>query len=177
MKISLNWLQQYIKLDLEVNKISEYLTDTGLEVEGVEEIESIQGGLKGIIIGEVLSCEQHPNADRLKVTTVNIGESVLDIVCGAPNVKAGQKVPVATVGSILYDGDESFKIKKSKIRGEVSEGMICGEDELGLGNVTNGISAIPTPFFSGRSRNLPDSTKSPVESEPTLGSVVRSSKL
>ena len=113
MKISLNWLQQYIKLDLEVDKISEYLTDTGLEVEGVEEIESIKGGLKGIVIGEVLSCEQHPNADRLKVTTVNIGESVLDIVCGAPNVKAGQKVPVATVGSILYDGDESFKIKKS----------------------------------------------------------------
>ena len=142
MKISLNWLQQYIKLDLEVNKISEYLTDTGLEVEGVEEIESIKGGLKGIIIGEVLSCEQHPNADRLKVTTVNIGESVLDIVCGAPNVKAGQKVPVATVGSILYDGDESFKIKKSKIRGEVSEGMICGEDELGLGNVTDGIMVL-----------------------------------
>ena len=142
MKISLNWLQQYIKLDLEVNKISEYLTDTGLEVEGVEEIESIKGGLKGIIIGEVLSCEQHPNADRLKVTTVNIGESVLDIVCGAPNVKAGQKVPVATVGSILYDGDESFKIKKSKIRGEVSMGMICGEDELGLGNVTNGIMVL-----------------------------------
>ena len=142
MKISLNWLQQYIKLDLEVDKISEYLTDTGLEVEGVEEIESIKGGLKGIIIGEVLSCEQHPNADRLKVTTVNIGESVLDIVCGAPNVKAGQKVPVATVGSILYDGDESFKIKKSKIRGEVSEGMICGEDELGLGNVTDGIMVL-----------------------------------
>ena len=142
MKISLNWLQQYIKLDLEVDKISEYLTDTGLEVEGVEKIESIKGGLKGIIIGEVLSCEQHPNADRLKVTTVNIGESVLDIVCGAPNVKAGQKVPVATVGSILYDGDESFKIKKSKIRGEVSEGMICGEDELGLGNVTDGIMVL-----------------------------------
>ena len=142
MKISLNWLQQYIKLDLEVDKISEYLTDTGLEVEGVEEIESIKGDLKGIIIGEVLSCEQHPNADRLKVTTVNIGESVLDIVCGAPNVKAGQKVPVATVGSILYDGDESFKIKKSKIRGEVSEGMICGEDELGLGNVTDGIMVL-----------------------------------
>ena len=142
MKISLNWLQQYIKLDLEVNKISEYLTDTGLEVEGVEEIESIKGGLKGIIIGEVLSCEQHPNADRLKVTTVNIGESVLDIVCGAPNVKAGQKVPVATVGSVIYDGEESFTIKKSKIRGEVSEGMICGEDELGLGNTTDGIMVL-----------------------------------
>ena len=90
MKISLNWLQQYIKLDLGVEKISEYLTDTGLEVEGVEEIESIKGGLKGIVIGEVLSCEKHPNADRLKVTTVNIGESVLDIVCGAPNVAKGQ---------------------------------------------------------------------------------------
>ena len=104
MKISLNWLQQYIKLDLEVEKISEYLTDTGLEVEGVEEIESIKGGLKGIVIGEVLSCEKHPNADRLKVTTVNIGESVLDIVCGAPNVAKGQKVFVATICTFLYDG-------------------------------------------------------------------------
>ena len=142
MKISLNWLQQYIKLDLGVEKISEYLTDTGLEVEGVEEIESIKGGLKGIVIGKVLSCEQHPNADRLKVTNVNIGESVLDIVCGAPNVAKGQKVLVATIGTVLYDGEESFKIKKGKIRGEVSMGMICAEDELGLGESHDGIMVL-----------------------------------
>ena len=143
MNISLNWLKQYINLDLEVNKISEYLTDIGLEVEGISEVESIKGGLKGIVIGEVLKCDKHPNADRLNVTKVNIGnQDILDIVCGAPNVKAGQKVPVATVGSVLYDGEESFKIKKSKIRGEVSEGMICGEDEIGLGDATDGIMVL-----------------------------------
>ena len=149
MKISLNWLQQYIKLDLEVNQISEFLTDTGLEVEGIEEIESIKGGLKGIVIGEVLTCQQHPNADRLKVTTVNIGESVLDIVCGAPNVAAGQKVLVATIGTVLYDGEESFKIKKGKIRGEVSMGMICAEDELGLGSSHDGIMVLPNELEVG----------------------------
>ena len=116
MRISLNWLKQYIRLDLEVSKISELLTDTGLEVEGVSQIESIKGGLKGVVIGEVVTCVQHPNADRLKLTTVNIGtEENLQIVCGAPNIKAGQKVPVATVGTILYDEVESFEIKKSKI--------------------------------------------------------------
>ena len=149
MKISLNWLQQYIKLDLEVNQISEFLTDTGLEVEGIEEIESIKGGLKGIVIGEVLTCQQHPNADRLKVTTVNIGESVLDIVCGAPNVATGQKVLVATIGTVLYDGEESFKIKKGKIRGEVSMGMICAEDELGLGASHDGIMVLPNEVEVG----------------------------
>ena len=149
MKISLNWLQQYIKLDLEVNQISEFLTDTGLEVEGIEEIESIKGGLKGIVIGEVVTCQQHPNADRLKVTTVNIGESVLDIVCGAPNVAAGQKVLVATIGTVLYDGEESFKIKKGKIRGEVSMGMICAEDELGLGSSHDGIMVLPNEVEVG----------------------------
>lgn len=143
MNISLNWLKQYIKLDLEVNKISEYLTDIGLEVEGISEVESIKGGLKGIVIGEVLTCNKHPNADRLNITKVDIGnQDILDIVCGAPNVKAGQKVPVATVGSVLYDGEESFTIKKSKIRGEVSEGMICGEDEIGLGDATDGIMVL-----------------------------------
>ena len=143
MNISLNWLKQYINLDLEVNKISEYLTDIGLEVGGVSEVESIKGGLKGIVIGEVLTCNKHPNADRLNITKVDIGnQDILDIVCGAPNVKAGQKVPVATVGSVLYDGEESFKIKKSKIRGEVSEGMICGEDEIGLGDTTDGIMVL-----------------------------------
>ncbi|MEJ6749533.1 MAG: phenylalanine--tRNA ligase subunit beta [Flavobacteriales bacterium] len=149
MKISLNWLQQYIKLDLEVNQISEFLTDTGLEVEGIEEIESIKGGLKGIVIGEVVTCQQHPNADRLKVTTVNIGESVLDIVCGAPNIAVGQKVLVATIGSVLYDGEESFKIKKGKIRGEVSMGMICAEDELGLGASHDGIMVLPNEVEVG----------------------------
>ena len=149
MKISLNWLQQYIKLDLEVNQISEFLTDTGLEVEGIEEIESIKGGLKGIVIGEVVTCQQHPNADRLKATTVNIGESVLDIVCGAPNVVAGQKVLVATIGTVLYDGEESFKIKKGKIRGEVSMGMICAEDELGLGSSHDGIMVLPNEVEVG----------------------------
>ena len=149
MKISLNWLQQYIKLDLEVNQISEFLTDTGLEVEGIEEIESIKGGLKGIVIGELVTCHQHPNADRLKVTTVNIGESVLDIVCGAPNVAAGQKVLVATIGTVLYDGEESFKIKKGKIRGEVSMGMICAEDELGLGSSHDGIMVLPNELEVG----------------------------
>ena len=143
MKISLNWLKQYIRLDLDINKISEYLTDIGLEVEGVSEFENIKGGLKGVVIGEVLTCEKHPNADRLNKTTVDIGEkNFLSIVCGAPNVKEGQKVPIATVGTILYDGDQSFKIKKSKIRGEVSEGMICGQDELGLGDATDGIMVL-----------------------------------
>ena len=143
MNISLNWLKQYINLDLEVNKISEYLTDIGLEVEGMSEVKSIKGGLKGIVIGEVLTCNKHPNADRLNITKVDIGnQDILDIVCGAPNVKAGQKVPVATVGAVLYDGEESFTIKKSKIRGEVSEGMICGEDELGLGDTTDGIMVL-----------------------------------
>ena len=150
MRISLNWLQQYIKLDLEIQQISEYLTDTGLEVEGYEEIEIIKGGLKGVVIGEVLTCIQHPNADRLKLATVNIGaEDNLQIVCGAPNVKLGQKVPVATIGTILYNGGEPFKIKKSKIRGEISEGMICGEDELGLGDVTDGIMVLPSEVEVG----------------------------
>ena len=119
------------------------MTDIGLEVEGISEVESIKGGLKGIVIGEVLTCNKHPNADRLNITKVDIGnQDILDIVCGAPNVKAGQKVPVATVGSVLYDGEESFTIKKSKIRGEVSEGMICGEDEIGLGDDTDGIMVL-----------------------------------
>jgi len=120
------------------------LTDIGLEVEGMEKYQSVIGGLEGIVIGEVVTCEQHSNADKLSITTVNIGsESLLPIVCGAPNVAAGQKVVVATVGTILYDGDDSFKIKKAKIRGEVSEGMICAEDELGLGTSHDGIMVLP----------------------------------
>ncbi len=141
MKISYNWLKQFLKVDWEAEKTGELLTDLGLEVEGIELVESIKGGLKGIVVGEVLTCEQHSNADRLKVTTVDVGgDSPLQIVCGAPNVAVGQKVPVATIGTLLYDDKgESFKIKKGKIRGEQSFGMICAEDELGLGNGHDGI--------------------------------------
>ena len=143
MKISYNWLKQYINVDLDPNKVAQLLTDTGLEVEGIETVESVKGGLKGVVIGEVLTKEQHPNADRLSVTTVNVGaDEPLHIVCGAPNVAAGQKVPVATIGTIMYSGDDSFKIKKGKIRGEVSEGMICAEDELGLGTDHDGIMVL-----------------------------------
>lgn len=143
MKISYNWLKQYINVDLEPNKVAQLLTDTGLEVEGIETVEEIKGGLKGVVIGEVLSKEQHPNADRLNVTTVNVGaDKPLHIVCGAPNVATGQKVAVATIGTVIYSGDGSFKIKKGKIRGEVSEGMICAEDELGLGTDHDGIMVL-----------------------------------
>ncbi len=144
MKISYNWLKQYINLDVDPETLSTVLTDIGLEVEGLEKYQSVKGGLEGIVIGKVVSCEQHSNADKLTVTTVNVGgDSLLPIVCGAPNVAAGQKVVVATVGTTLYDGDESFKIKKAKIRGEVSEGMICAEDELGLGTSHEGIMVLP----------------------------------
>jgi phenylalanyl-tRNA synthetase beta chain len=145
MKISYNWLKNYLNLELPAEEISVLLTDTGLEVEGIEKVESVKGGLKGVVIGEVLTKIQHPNADRLSLTTVNIGEDEpLQIVCGAPNIDAGQKVPVATVGTWLYDGDTKFKIKKGKIRGEESVGMICGEDELGLGGDTDGIMVLDT---------------------------------
>jgi len=150
MKISYNWLKQYLNVNWEVEKVSELLTDLGLEVEGVEEIESIKGGLKGIVVGEVLTCEKHPNADKLSITTVDLGDGEpVQIVCGAPNVAAGQKVPVATVGTTLYDGDESFKIKKGKIRGEVSLGMICAEDELGLGTDHDGIMVLDSDIKAG----------------------------
>ena len=141
MKISYNWLKQFLQTDWEVNKTSELLTDLGLEVEGVETIESIKGSLEGVVVGEVLTCIQHPNADRLKLTTVNLGSrDPVQIVCGAPNVAEGQKVPVATIGTMLYDDSGSgFKIKKGKIRGEESHGMICAEDELGLGTSHEGI--------------------------------------
>ncbi len=141
MKISYNWLKQFIKTDWSPEKTGELLTDLGLEVEGIESFQSIKGGLEGIVVGEVLTCVQHPNADRLKVTTVNIGEETpLQIVCGAPNVAAGQKVPVATVGTTLYTSEgEAWTIKKGKIRGEESHGMICAEDELGLGSSHDGI--------------------------------------
>lgn len=141
MKISYNWLKQFLQLDWDAEKTGELLTDLGLEVEGIEIIESIKGSLEGVVVGEVLSCVQHPNADRLKLTTVAIGsENPVQIVCGAPNVATGQKVPVATIGTTLYDKEgNGFKIKKGKIRGEESHGMICAEDELGLGDDHDGI--------------------------------------
>ena len=134
MKISYNWLKDYLNIDMPPKDLAEVLTNTGLEVEGLEEFISIKGGMEGLVVGEVLTCKPHPNADKLSLTTVNIGgDDVLPIVCGAPNVAAGQKVIVATVGTTLYMKDQSFVIKKSKIRGEVSEGMICAEDEIGIG--------------------------------------------
>lgn len=151
MKISLSWLKEFIDLNASPKTISETLTDIGLEVEHLEEIESIPGGLKGLVIGEVITCEPHPNADRLKKTTVDIGEDVLSpIVCGAINVAQGQKVLVATVGATLYPSQgEPFKIKKAKIRGEVSEGMICAEDEVGLGQSHEGILVLDTHLPNG----------------------------
>ncbi|MEZ4796133.1 MAG: phenylalanine--tRNA ligase subunit beta [Flavobacteriaceae bacterium] len=144
MKISYNWLKQFIKIDWNAEKTGELLTDLGLEIEGIEAYQSVKGGLEGVIVGEVLTCEQHPNADRLKITTVNVGaKEPLHIVCGAPNVAAGQKVPVATIGTTLYTLEgEAWTIKKGKIRGEVSEGMICSEDEIGLGTSHDGIMVL-----------------------------------
>ena len=143
MKISYNWIKEYLKIDLEPSKVAEILTSIGLEIEGIDEWESVKGGLKGVVIGEVLTCKKHPDADKLSVTTVGVGlPDPLQIVCGAPNVAAGQKVPVATVGTIVFKGAESFEIKKSKIRGELSEGMICAEDELGLGTLHDGIMVL-----------------------------------
>jgi phenylalanyl-tRNA synthetase beta chain len=150
MQISYNWLKNYLNIDLEPQKVSEILTAIGLEVGGVEEVQSIKGGLEGLVIGEVLSCEKHPNADKLSKTTVNIGsDEALPIVCGAPNVASGQKVVVATVGTVLYSGDERFIIKKGKIRGEVSLGMICAEDEIGLGSSHDGIMVLPDDTVVG----------------------------
>lgn len=154
MKISYNWLCKYIKTDLSVEKIASILTDTGLEVEDVEEIESVKGSLKGVVVGEVIECEKHPNADKLKLTKVNLGDQTVQIVCGAPNVEKGQKVPVATIGTTLYSEDGSeFKIKKSKIRGEESFGMICAEDELGLGKSHEGILVLDTNLKVGTPLN------------------------
>ena len=154
MNISYKWLKDYLKIDLEVEQLSRILTDIGLEVGGTEEFESVKGGLKGLVVGEVLTCVKHENADSLSVTTVNVGnDTILPIVCGAPNVAAGQKVIVATVGTTLYDGDDEFKIKKSKIRGEVSEGMICAEDEIGMGKSHDGILELPLDTTTGTPAN------------------------
>lgn len=151
MKLSLKWLREYIDINMSPVEIGEILTDIGLEVEGMEEVESIKGGLKGLVIGEVKTCVQHPNADRLSLTTVDIGNAeTVQIVCGAPNVAAGQKVVVATVGTTLYSPEgEAWKIKKGKIRGEVSEGMICAEDEIGIGTSHDGIIVLPAEVKVG----------------------------
>ncbi|MDP3353322.1 MAG: phenylalanine--tRNA ligase subunit beta, partial [Flavobacteriaceae bacterium] len=151
MKISYNWLKQFIQLDWEAVRTAELLTNLGLEVEGIHVFESIKGSLEGVVVGKVLTCEQHPNADRLKVTTVNIGsEEILQIVCGAPNVAVGQTVLVATIGTTLnMENGESLQIKKGKIRGEDSFGMICAEDELGLGKEHDGILVIDDKYEVG----------------------------
>lgn len=150
MNISLNWLNDYLKTDLSVEKICEILTSIGLEVGGYEKFESIRGGLKGLVIGEVKTCEAHPDSDHLHLTTVDLGDGRLTpIVCGAPNVAAGQKVVVATIGTVLYDGDKEFVIKKSKIRGKESEGMICAEDEIGVGHSHDGIIVLPADVRVG----------------------------
>ena len=144
MKIAYNWLKEYVQTDLPAVQVGELLTDCGLEVEGIEQFETVKGGLKGIVVGEVKTKEKHPDADRLNLTTVDIGTGVLlNIVCGATNVEVGQKVIVATIGATLYPTTgEPFEIKKSKIRGQLSEGMICAEDEIGLGSSHEGIMVL-----------------------------------
>tara|TARA_R100000935_G_scaffold21876_4_gene40507 strand:- start:55143 stop:57569 length:2427 start_codon:yes stop_codon:yes gene_type:complete len=151
MKISYNWLKQFLNLDWEAHKTGELLTDLGLEIEGITPFTSVPGGLEGIVVGHVVECEQHPNADRLKLTKVDLGNGApVQIVCGAPNVGKGQKVPVATVGTTLYDEKGSpWQIKKGKIRGEVSMGMICAEDELGLGQSHDGIMILDKALKTG----------------------------
>ncbi|MGA1227253.1 MAG: phenylalanine--tRNA ligase subunit beta [Tamlana sp.] len=151
MKISYNWLKQFLKIDWTPEQTSELLTDLGLEVEGVDAYQSVKGGLEGVVVGEVLTCVKHPNADKLKLTTVNIGNDVpVQIVCGAPNVAAGQKVPVATIGTTLYSPEgEAWTIKKGKIRGVESHGMICAEDELGLGTSHAGIMVLDADLKVG----------------------------
>ncbi|MEZ2414085.1 phenylalanine--tRNA ligase subunit beta [Muriicola sp. E247] len=151
MQISYNWLRQFLQLDWEPTRVAELLTDLGLEVEGIADFESIPGGLQGVVVGHVTSCIKHPNADKLKLTVVDIGsDTPFQIVCGAPNVAKGQKVPVATIGTTLHmNNGEPLKIKKGKIRGEVSEGMICAEDELGLGQDHEGIMILDDSIEPG----------------------------
>ncbi|MFE3871591.1 phenylalanine--tRNA ligase subunit beta [Flavobacterium sp. ZS1P70] len=151
MKISYNWLKQFIKIDWKSEETAALLTDLGLEVEIVDKYQSVKGGLEGIVVGHVLTCIQHPDADRLKITTVDLGNGVpVQIVCGASNVGAGQKVPVATIGTTLYDKEGvAFTIKKGKIRGQESHGMICAEDELGLGESHDGIMILDDALIPG----------------------------
>ena len=164
MKISYNWLKQYIQCDLSAEELGKTLTGTGLEVEDMTRYESVKGGLKGVVVGKVLTCIDHPNSDHLHITTVDVGQAEpLHIVCGAPNVAAGQKVLVATIGCELWSGEEHFTIKKGKIRGEVSEGMICAEDELQLGTSHEGIMVLPDNYEVGK----PASFYFPVEEDFT----------
>ena len=152
MNISYNWLKRYLKTDLSAEQLAKILTDIGLEVEGFEKIETIKGGLQGVVVGEVLTCEDHPDSDHLHITTVDVGgETPLGIVCGAPNCRQGLKVLCATVGTVLYPngGDEEFKIKRSKIRGVESLGMLCAEDELGIGESHDGIMELPADAVVG----------------------------
>jgi phenylalanyl-tRNA synthetase beta chain len=150
MNISYNWLKRYIDFTLTPDELAAALTSIGLEVGTVEEVESIRGGLKGLVVGHVLTCIEHPDSDHLHITTVDLGDGeATQIVCGAPNVAAGQHVIVATVGTTLYDGDKEFKIKKSKIRGVESFGMICAEDEIGVGKSHDGIIVLPEAVKPG----------------------------
>ena len=150
MNISYNWLKEYVDFTLTPDEVAAALTSIGLETGSVEEVQTIKGGLEGIVIGEVLTCEPHPNSDHMHVTTVNLGEGEpVQIVCGAANVAAGQKVVVATLGTKLYDGDECFTIKKSKLRGVESNGMICAEDEIGIGTSHEGIIVLPADAVPG----------------------------
>ena len=150
MNISYNWLKEYVNFDLTPEEVAAALTSIGLETGGVEEVQTIKGGLEGIVIGEVLTCEPHPNSDHMHVTTVNLGQGdPVQIVCGAANVAAGQKVVVATLGTKLYDGDDCFTIKKSKLRGIESNGMICAEDEIGIGTSHEGIIVLPADAVPG----------------------------
>ena len=150
MNISYKWLREYVDFDMTAQEVAAALTSIGLEVDGVEEVQSIKGGLEGIVIGEVLTCEPHPNSDHMHVCTVNLGTGEPEqIVCGAPNVAAGQKVVVATLGTKLYDGDQCFTIKKSKLRGIESNGMICAEDEIGIGTSHDGIIVLPADAVPG----------------------------
>ncbi|MCL4116676.1 UNVERIFIED_CONTAM: hypothetical protein GTU68_047675 [Idotea baltica] len=163
MKVSLNWLREYIDIDQTPEEVANVLTEIGLEVEGMEVIESIKGSLSGLVVGEVLSCEKHPNADRLSLTNVAVGkETALQIVCGAPNVASGQKVVVATIGTTLFDKDgKSWTIKKGKIRGQISEGMLCAKDEIGLGEDHSGIFVLGEDFEVG----APLSSYFPIEKD------------
>ena len=150
MNISYNWLKEYVDFDMTPEEVSAALTSIGLETDGVDEVQTIKGGLEGLVIGEVLTCIDHPDSDHLHITTVNLGDgNPVQIVCGAPNVAAGQKVVVATIGTKLYSGDECFTIKKGKIRGAESFGMICAEDEIGIGNSHDGIIVLPADAVPG----------------------------
>ena len=150
MNISYKWLKEYVDFDLSAQQVADALTSTGLEVDALEEVQSIKGGLKGLYVGKVLTCEAHPNSDHLHVTTVDLGKGEpSQIVCGAPNVAAGQKVIVADLGCVLYDGDKEFVIKKSKLRGVDSCGMICAEDEIGIGTSHDGIIVLPEDAVVG----------------------------